>query len=121
MTFYRLDFSAETMETFLYYLYNDEVKDTKLVNINLLKAADKYNFRGLLAYCSTHLKSNLTVANASEVLLTAHFTNQEELFNAASDFVCKNKGELVRTKAWKDLLKTNPILVGSVLSNMLGL
>ena len=92
-----------------------------MLNIDLLKAADKYNFRGLLDYCSKYLKSHLTVQNASEVLLTAHFTNQEELFNAASDFVCKNKGELARTKAWKDLVKTNPTLVANVLSNMLGL
>ena len=109
------------METFLYFLYNDRVKDTKLVNIELLKAADKYNFRGLLEYCSKHLKSNLTVENAAEVLLTAHFTNQTELFKAASDFVCRNKGDLAKTKAWKDLVKTNPAMVANVLSNMLGL
>ena len=64
------------METFLYFLYNDKVKDTNLINVNLLKAADKYNFRGLLEYCSEHLKSNLTAENAADVLLTAHFTNQ---------------------------------------------
>ena len=109
------------METFLYFLYNDRVKDTKLVNIELLMAADKYNFRGLLEYCSKHLKSNLTVENAAEVLLTAHFTNQTELFKAASDFVCRNKGDLAKTKAWKDLVKTNPAMVANVLSNMLGL
>ena len=109
------------METFLYFLYNDRVKDTNLVTIELLKAADKYNFRGLLEYCSKHLKSNLTVENAAEVLLTAHFTNQKELFNAASNFVCRNKGELVKRKAWKDLVKTNPTLVANILSNMLGL
>ena len=110
------------METFLYFLYNDKVKDTKLVNIELLKAADKYNFRGLLEYCSEHLKSNLTVENAAEVLLTAHFTNQVELFNAASTFVKRtNKQLLVKTKAWKDLVKINPTLVANVLSDMLGL
>lgn len=105
----------------MYFLYNDELKDTNLVDINLLRAADKYNFRGLLVYCSKYLKSNLTVENASEVLLTAHFTNQEGLFNAASHFVCQNRTKLAKTKAWKDLIKTNPKLVANVLSNILGL
>ena len=81
----------------------------------------KYNFRGLLEYCSKHLKSNLTVESAAEVLLTAHFTNQTELFKAASNFVRKTNKQLVKTKAWRDLVKTNPTLVANVLSNMLGL
>ena len=34
------DISAETMETFLYYLYHQEVKE-KLVDANLLFAAEK--------------------------------------------------------------------------------
>ena len=35
------DFKAETMETFIYYLYNEEVKDVNLINTDLLHVADK--------------------------------------------------------------------------------
>ena len=86
------------METFLYFLYNDKVKDTNLINVNLLKAADKYNFRGLLEYCSEHLKSNLTAENDADVLLTAHFTNQTELFTAASSFVRQTNKQTIGQK-----------------------
>ena len=114
------DITAETMETFLYYLYHQEVKE-KSINTNLLFAADKYNIAGLLEICNEHLKSNLSVEKCLDVLLCAHQTNQKDLFGAASDFVYQNKGKLVRTTAWKEMLETNSKLTTDVLSIVLGL
>ena len=37
------DFSSDTMEQILYYLYFQKVKDNKVINTDLMIAADKYN------------------------------------------------------------------------------
>ena len=113
------------METFLYFLYNAKVKDTDMINVDLLIAAYMYDFRGLLEYCSKHLKSiqefvkNLTTENVADGLLMAHITDQEGLFRAAAGFV-KGK-QFVKTKNWNALAKTHPTLVDNVLSHMSGL
>ena len=114
------DISAETMETFLYYLYHEDVEE-KVVDTNLLFAADKYNIAGLVKVCNEYLKSNLSVENCLDVLLSAHLMNQKELFRAASDFANQNKGKLVRTTAWKEMVETNSKLTTDVLSIVLGL
>ena len=111
---------VETIETFLYYLYHEEVKE-RSINTNLLFVADKYNIAGLVEVCNEYLKSNLSVDNCLDVLLSAHLINQKELFRAVSDFVNQNKGKLVRTNAWKEMVETNPKLTTNILSDVLGL
>ena len=115
------DVTAETMDMFLYYLYNEKVEDTKLVDTNLLFAAEKYNIPGLLKLCVKQLKASLSMDNVLDILLSAHHTNQEDLFNAASSFVYENKGKLTKTMEWKEIMETNPKLIATVLSNVLGL
>ena len=56
-------------ETMLYFLYNEEIKDDKLINPNLLFAADKYNIAKLVKICIQHLKKNLSKENALDILL----------------------------------------------------
>ena len=45
------DIEADVMETMLHFLYNEEIKDTKLINTSLLLAADKYNIVRLMKIC----------------------------------------------------------------------
>ena len=113
-----VDCKAETMETFIYYLYNEDIKDVNMINTDLLHVADKYNVSGLTKFCSGHLKSNLSPKNALDVLLSAHKTNQEVLFRAASKFVYENKGQLAKTSAWKEMKKTNPTMIINILSTV---
>ena len=115
------DVAVETMDMFLYYLYNEEVEETKLVNTNLLFVAEKYDVLGLVKLCVKHLKASLSMDNVLDILLSAHLTNQVDLFNAASNFVKKNEGKLTKTMEWKEIMETNPKLIANVLSNVLGL
>ena len=89
----------DTMETLIYFLYNEDIQDKKLVNLNLLYAADKYNVPRLVVICATYLKLSLSVDNALDILVAAHHTNQQDLFKAASNFDCENKGQLANTGA----------------------
>ena len=113
------DISAETMEQFVYYLYHEKFKDIKMINPELLVAADKYIVSGLFDECSKYFQSNLSLQNALDVLVTAEMTNQRDLFEAASRFVCKNIGSLNKTSAYEELLKNNPTMIANVLSKMI--
>ena len=115
------DFKANTMETLLYFLYSEVVKDTEMINTELLHAAEKYNIPELLEICSDYLKQNLSLTNVLDVLVSAHLTNQKTLFDAASDFTYRNRDNLAKTTAWEDFKKTNPTLVANILCLVLEL
>ena len=110
------DFKAETIETLMYYFYNQKVKDISLINTDLLLIAEKYNISSLLKICSGHLQRSLSPENALDVLLTAHLTNQEDFFNAASKFVYMYKGKLAKTTAWIKMKETNSVMINDILS-----
>ena len=71
-----------TKKLLLYFLYNDEIEDTKMINAKLLVAADKYNILGLLEVCSYYLKQNISVENGIDILVTANITNQKAMFDS---------------------------------------
>ena len=78
------DISSDVMEQLLYYLYHDKVGDIKKINPDILVAADKYMVSGLLDECAKYFKSNLSVQNALDVLVTAEITNQKDAFQSSS-------------------------------------
>ena len=114
-----LAINSDTMEQFLYFLYHERVKESEKINIELLMLADKYNVNDLVDECAKYFESNLSLENALDVLVTAEITNQKNLFEAASRFVCKNIGILRKSSAYQDLLKNNPSMLAIVFSNML--
>ena len=63
------DVNSDTMEQFVHYLYFQKVKDNKMINADLMIAADKYNVKELLDYCTKYLESNLSDENALDVLV----------------------------------------------------
>ena len=112
------DVNSDIMEQLLYYLYFQKVEDNKMINADLMIAADKFNVKGLLDFCTKFLESNLSVENALDVLINAELLNQKTLFDAASKFVCKNIGKVNKTSAWEEMLKKNPALIANLFSQM---
>ena len=112
------DFSSDTMEQILYYLYFQKVKDNKVINTDLMIAADKYNVKGLLDVCTNYLGSNLSEENALDVLVKAELIDQKKLFDAASKFVCNNIGRVNKTSAWEEICKKNPTMIADLFSKM---
>jgi hypothetical protein len=108
------DFKADVIETLLYFLYHEEVKDTKMINTELLHAAEKYNIPELLEVCTDYLKQNLSFENALDVLVSAHLTNQKTLFDAASEFTYKNRDKLVKTTAWEEFQRSNLTVAANI-------
>ena len=115
------DIQADTMETFLYFLYHDQVQDNKMINAKLLRAAHKYNVLELMEVCTDYLKKNLSFENATDVLVSAHLTDKKDLFEIASDFIYENKGKVVKTIAWDEFKKTNPTMAIDIFSSILKL
>ena len=107
--------SFETMKTLVYFLYNDKV-EKKLINSGLLKAANKYLVEGLVDICAQYLMANLNLENALEAMIVAYHANQNALLDAAFKFACASKGKLVNTKAWQEMLKKYPDLIGKAFS-----
>ena len=116
-----VDFKAETVETMMYFVYNDSVLDEKMINSDLLRLAEKYNVKSLVEYCVEHLEENLSLENALDVLVASHLTNQKSLFDATSNFVYANKENLVKTESWKEIMEVNPKLANDVVMTMLNM
>ena len=115
------DIQPDTMEMLLHFLYHEEVKDLKKINVKLLCAADKYNVVELVEVCSDTLKRNVSLFNATDLLVSAHLLNQKALFGVVAEFVTKNYGKLVKTSAWEEFKETNPKLALNILSAVLKL
>ena len=112
------DTSCGVMETLLFFLYHDFV-DKKKINSDLLKTADKYLVGGLVDVCVLHLSTNLTCKNALDVMVAAYQTNQKNLFDAAFKFAWENKGKLVKTDSWNEMLRNYPDLIAKAFSQSL--
>merc|ERR1711874_307091 len=113
------DVKADTLETMIYFIYHDKVSNEKKINADLLILAERYNVRPLTALCVEYLGENLSVENALDVLVSANLTNKKVLFDAAADFVLKNRGNLVETDAWNKLSENDPILFKKIVKAML--
>ena len=115
------DFKAVTVEAMVYFMYNGNVLEEKMINSDLLRLAEKYNIKSLVDFCVKYLEENLTLENALDILVTSHLTNQQGLFDAATNFVHENRRYLVNTDLWKGLIEANSKLASDVLMKMLKL
>jgi hypothetical protein len=113
------DISSDVMDQLLYFLYHEKVKNAKMINTDLLLAADKYNIQGLLDECCKYFESKLSLQNALDILVLAETTNQNNLFETASRFVGKNLGNLEKSNAYQEMVNENPKMFTMVFSKML--
>ena len=67
---------------------------------------------GLIDVCAVYLEANLSLEIGLDVMISAYLTNQKSLFAAASNFVCENKRELVKSDFWNEMLTSKPELIG---------
>ena len=65
------DFSPDVIETLLAFMYKNIV-DEKEINVEVLKAADKYLVKGLKNACIHHMEANLSVEKALEIIAAAY-------------------------------------------------
>ena len=109
---------------FVTYLYTDRCNENFLMEPDspnatlLLRAASKYQVKGLLALCSCHLIRTLSVENASDVLSLSHECKGTELLKSATlHFIAIHTHAVVETKGFHTLDAALCRLVLEELSN----
>ena len=102
------------METFLKFLYTDELELNE-INPNLLVLADKYDFKKLVNVCVNHFGSVIDTENAMETAFTAYTIGNEELLKRASGFIIKNAGAIKKPEQWDEIKKTHPQIATKVM------
>ena len=113
------DFDCDIMEQLLRYFYFQKVEEGDVINADLMVAADKYNVKGLLNFCTKYLESNLLGEDhALDILVKADLIGQKNLFDAASKYICKNMGRVNKSSDWAELSKKNPALIVKLFSQM---
>ena len=114
------DFDCDIMEQLLRYFYFQKVEEGDVINADLMVAADKYNVKGLLNFCTKYLESNLHLDEdyALDILVKAELIGQKNLFDAASKYICKNMGRVNKSSDWAEMSKKNPALIVKLFSQM---
>ena len=114
------DFDCDIMEQLLRYFYFQKVEEGDVINADLMVAADKYNVKGLLNFCTKYLESNLQLDEdyALDILVKSELIGQKNLFDAASKYICKNMGRVNKSSDWAEMSKKNPALIVKLFSHM---
>ncbi|KAF8771295.1 TD and POZ domain-containing protein 5 [Argiope bruennichi] len=110
------DFSDDTINRMLLFIYNTRVEDlTWETASQLYVAADKYAILGLKNICSSYLKDNLSLNNACEALLLSDLYTDGDLKSVVQGYILGHIQNIVNTAKWKILMETNAKLAAETL------
>ena len=111
--------SPDIFESFLRFFYTDQV-DLTMENCDaLLSAANQYLLDHLKWKCELFLAQNLTIENCCEFLVLSDINNASNLKTAAINCICKAPAEAMKTKGWKELMKSSRAeLIAEVMENL---
>lgn len=96
-----VDYSYEAVKEMLTFMYTgmlqfvDDEKDSKLLPLRLLVAADKYDLPGLKLLCEKKLGDNLTSNNVISLLEFADKCNANNLKDRAVNYIVENAHDIV--------------------------
>ena len=107
------DISAETMKTFLQFIYKDDIEADD-IDQDLLIAADKYNIKRLVNICVNYFKSIINAENVMAITYAAYLISNDYLLEQASKFIFQNHGKIKKPEDWDQIKKTHPHIVTKV-------
>ena len=105
------DFDGDVIKEMLFFIYTGKVLNLDKMADNLLAAADKYQLDRLKAMCEKTLRNNLSIENASELLVLSDLHNAEQLKTQTIQFINENGTSVIETEGFKNMVKTKPCLV----------
>ena len=109
------DVSAETMKTFLQFIYKDDIEEED-IDQDLLIAADKYNIKRLVNICVNYFESIIDANNVMAITFVAYLINNDSLFEKASKFIFQNHGNIKKPEEWDQITKTHPNIATKVMN-----
>ena len=108
------DISAQTMKSFLKFLYYDDLEEDE-IDCNLLIAADKYNFKRLFNISLKQIERTIDVINVMVVTVAAHLIENNQLLEKASNFIFEKRGSIRKCELWHQIRKKNPEIAAKVM------
>ena len=100
------DFDKDVIKEMLRFIYTGKVLNLDKMADGLLVAAKKYNLDRLKAMCEQAIYTRLSIQNALETLITA-----VQLKNRTIGFIRQHGAAIIKTAAFKTMLKTHPDLI----------
>ncbi len=115
------DIKPNVFEQLLLYIYTGDAELEKVDVAELLVAADKYEIESLKEECSFRLSQEISVENASRLLVFSHLHNSPKLHESILDFMSKNAKTVCSSMDWMVLMKNYPDLCFKATQFILGL
>ncbi|XP_057318193.1 speckle-type POZ protein-like [Microplitis mediator] len=104
------DITPEIFQKVLEYIYTDKVTGLDESNVELLKAADKYQLRSLKNTCEESLSKILALENAFYLMYLADLCNATHLLELTTNFLVANMKNVIDNPDFKDFEKLHPSL-----------
>ena len=109
-----IDFSPDTIRTFQKFAFENEAIKDEEMNMELLMFAQKYLMKPLVSKCRERLFADITHGNVFEIIKTAYFIDDDEVFKKASEYLKANSDELKDSDDWLSFEEANPKIIAKV-------
>lgn len=110
----QIEANVDIVKEFLRFMYSSHVIDLDVNAEGLYALAVEYQMYALQEACENVIINRLSVANVVNTLKIAGRTQSKRLSKEVSEFILKNKQEVVKTKAWAEMKDNEPELVANV-------
>lgn len=105
------DISVKTFNALLMFLYTAVVPGANAMDIDLFKAAHKYDMRDLQMKCVAALLRSLNVDNAIDLLILFELYDLETQKRSVVKFINNNAERIMNDVSWIQFAKTHPALL----------
>jgi len=102
------DFSNDTIEDFVAFLYDGKLEDESKFTTQLLAMAHKYQVKSMMDTCSNYLSANVTKDNVSQVWLVSKACEFPKLAHAVHVFLADNWKSKDELTGIVDVIKSHP-------------
>ena len=100
------DISNKAIKNMIRFIYTGALRLGEVsVELDVLKAADKYDINNLKEMCEERISKKLSIENCFEILQAAQQFNADKLKDKAIEFIAKNADVLIEKPEF-ELLKT---------------
>ncbi|XP_064478420.1 speckle-type POZ protein B-like [Ornithodoros turicata] len=107
------DLKSDVVEQMLMFMYTAAAPDIDRMAEDLLLAANKYQLPRLVTICAEHLRSKLSIENATDMLLLADACNLPQFMSVVTHFIGVFREDVVKTESFQRLLKDRPEFIAS--------
>lgn len=112
------DIEGEVLEELLRFIYTGKVVNLENLAKDLLPAADKYGFERLKVLCGKALCQNISIENATEILVLADMYRLHQFKAVAIGFIGAHIADVTKTPGWESMIKSYPNLVTAVICDV---